>query len=50
MSAPLGADERIIELVMSRYAFTTMDMLDDVPADEHLGDDVITSSPELIAL
>lgn len=50
VSAPLGADERIIELVMSRYAFTTMDMLDDVPADEHLGDDVITSSPELIAL
>ncbi|WP_316668738.1 CbiX/SirB N-terminal domain-containing protein [uncultured Propionibacterium sp.] len=50
VSAPLGADERIIELVMSRYAFTAMDMLDDVPADEHLGDDVVTSSPELIAL
>lgn len=50
VSAPLGADERIIELVMSRYSFAAMDMLDDVPADEHLGDDVITSSPELIAL
>ncbi|RLP06882.1 sirohydrochlorin chelatase [Propionibacterium australiense] len=50
VSAPLGADERIIELVMSRYSFTAMDMLDAVPADEHLGDDVITSSLELVAL
>lgn len=33
ISAPLGADDRVLELVMSRYSYAAMDMLD----DEELG-------------
>ncbi|MFT8395169.1 sirohydrochlorin chelatase [Propionibacterium sp.] len=44
VSAPLGADEHIVDLLMARYAFAAMDMLDDAPAAEHLGSDVMTTS------
>ncbi len=51
VSAPLGADEHIVDLIMARYAFAAMDMLDDVPADERLGSDVMTTSnTQLIAM
>lgn len=29
VSAPLGADDRVLELVMARYSYAAMDMLDD---------------------
>ncbi|MGA4507557.1 sirohydrochlorin chelatase [Propionibacteriaceae bacterium G1746] len=33
VSAPLGADDRVLELVMSRYSYAAMDMLDDIPGE-----------------
>lgn len=50
VSSPIEADDHIIDLIMARYAFTAMEILDSVPAEEHLGDDVLTSTPELVAL
>lgn len=41
VSAPLGADDRVLELVMSRYSYAAMDMLDD---------EVLGSSNDLTAL
>ncbi|SER61920.1 Sirohydrochlorin ferrochelatase [Propionibacterium cyclohexanicum] len=51
VSAPLGADGHIIDLIIARYAFAAMAMLDNAPASEHLGADVLTTgNTQLMAL
>ncbi len=40
VSAPLGADDRLLDLVMARYAYAAMELLDPTPgADPTLADD-----------